>query len=536
MHGVHKVFILIAATLSAWAMHGRFANCQPAIQTVQNNTAALSPIKAGTPATFVTPPLPQTADTAPFPRVAKYADYVAPPDTKQASEKGVQIVQAPERVVKDIQIRFVNKEGKLVDNQGQPIVGRTRKDFILGELRLKPGQVFREDLLQEDLQRLRRLESLDDANVTVQEDETGVMITYDLRERHFPSLGFTGGNRSEDGLYAGVRYLDANISGRDDQLSTSVKFSRSGAQFDGQFTSPYRREEPNRLGYSIRAFRSRDLSPTFTDEVRLPDLSRVREGRFGGGAALLKSSGDWDGALGLNFTRISTRNGTNYNVAREDIRGNPLSVSGKGIDDLYTVSFALTRDKRDRRENPTRGSIISLSTAQSLPIGLGKISSNRVLANYVQYVPTTLIGKGRPTDLPEMLAFNLQAGTTFGEFPPADAFNLGGLDSVRGYETGKLASGRHYGLASVEYRFPIKRTGRGLLGAIGGVIFADVGTDFGTASTVIGEPGVVRRKPGTGAGLGFGLRVNTPLGTIRGDLGVSDRGQVIFEFGTGQKF
>lgn len=54
-----------------------------------------------------------------------------------------------------------------------------------------------------------------------------------------------------------------------------------------------------------------------------------------------------------------------------------------------------------------------------------------------------------------MLAINLQIGTTIGDFPPADAFNIGGIDSVRGYGYGKVASGRSYGLASVEYRFPI---------------------------------------------------------------------------------
>jgi outer membrane protein assembly factor BamA len=530
---VHTALILIAATLATWATQGR-ANCQPSDKRVQSNPLVSSPIQGRTSSAIGTPPLPQTA-MEPFQGV-KYGDYVSSTDTKQASEEGKQTAQAPEKVVKDIQIRFVNKDGKLVDDKGQPIVGRTRTDFILGELRLKPGQAFRQDLLQEDLQRLRRLESLDDANVSLQEDETGVVITYDLKERHFPALGFTGGNRSDDGLYIGARYLDANISGRNDQFSTSVKFSGTGTQFDGQFTSRYRREEPNRLGYSFRVFRSRDLSPTFTDEVRLPDLSRAREGRFGGGAALLRSFGDWDGALGLNFTRISIRNGTNYDVTREDIQGNPLSVSGKGIDDLYTVSFALTRDKRDRRENPTTGSILSLSTTQSLPIGLGKISSNRLLANYIQYLPVSWIGKGKLNDFPEIVAFNLQAGATFGEFPPADAFNLGGLDSVRGYETGKLASGRDYGLASVEYRFPIRQFGRGLVRAVGGVVFADVGTDFGTDASVLGEPGVVRHKPGTGAGVGFGLRLNTPLGIIRGDLGVSDRGQVIFEIGTGQRF
>jgi outer membrane protein assembly factor BamA len=128
-----------------------------------------------------------------------------------------------------------------------------------------------------------------------------------------------------------------------------------------------------------------------------------------------------------------------------------------------------------------------------------------------------------------MLAINLQIGTTIGNFPPADAFNIGGLDSVRGYGYGKVASGRSYGLASIEYRFP-------LFQSIGGVLFTDLASDFGSSETVLGEPGVLRDKPGSGFGYGLGLRVNSSFGLIRGDLGISDQGEVRFEVTTGQRF
>lgn len=526
----HPVFILIVTTLATWGTQVPAANCQHTIEMGQDDVV-IPPSETGSSSSNIDS---ETADEVPFQGVA-YGDYVPSPNTQRLSTEEVQTVQVAEKLVKDVQIRFVNKKGQPVNDKGQPIQGRTRKNFIIGELRLKPGQVFREELLQTDLRRLRRLESFDDVKVSLTEDPTGVVIVYDIQERRFPSVSVGAGNNEDIGLYGKVGYLDANIGGLNDRLGVGVQFSKKDVQFDGQFTSPYRRGEPNRLGYSVRAFRTRDLSRTFTDRVKLPNGSRAREGRFGGGAAVLRSFGDWDGALGLNYTRISLRDG-NYNVARVDRLGNPLSVSGTGIDDLFTVSFAISRDRRDRRSNPTQGYILSLSTAQALPIGLGKISSNRLLANYIQYVPVTLIGQGRATDLPEMVAFNLQAGTTLGTFPPADAFDLGGVNSVRGYDTGKVASGRSYGLASVEYRFPLLQYRRGIVRALGGVLFADFASDFGTGKTVLGEPGVVRRKPGSGFGYGVGLRLNTPLGLFRGDLGISNRGEVRFELTTGQRF
>ncbi|MBD2252154.1 BamA/TamA family outer membrane protein [Nostoc parmelioides] len=449
---------------------------------------------------------------------AKYGDYIGVPETGGFSQT----------IVQDVQIRFIDDNNQSVDEQGKPIIGRTQKDFILGLLKLKPGQIFREEALQADLRRLRKLESFTYVRAYREENPFGVNIIYDVKERRFPSWNYGIGNNDDIGLSGRVTYKDANISGLNDQLATTVQVSGKDIQFHSRFTSPYRPGEPERLGYSVTAFRDRQISRTFDDQIRLANGNRTREGRFGGSVALLRSFDEWDAALGLNYTRISLRD-KDYNVVRTDGLGNPLSASGKGIDDLFTLSLAVTRDLRDHRLNPTQGSILTLSTEQAIPLGLGNIFSNRLQGNYIQYLPVTWIGNQNLTDNPEMVAVNLQLGTIFGEFPPADAFNLGGLNSVRGYGSGKLASGRSYGLASVEYRFPIVES-------IGGVVFTDFASDFGSGKTVIGEPGVVRNKPGSGFGYGLGVRLNSPFGLFRGDLGVSDQGEVRFEITTGQKF
>jgi outer membrane protein insertion porin family len=449
---------------------------------------------------------------------AKYGDYVGVPEADEFSQT----------IVQDVQIRFLNENNQSVDDQGQPVTGRTQKDFILSLLKLKPGEIFRDEALQADLRRLRKLESFNDVRAYREESPFGVSIIYDIKERRFPSWNFGVGSNNDIGLYGQVRYRDANISGLNDQLATNVQVSGKDVQFNSQFTSPYRPGEPERLGYSVKFFRDRRISATFDDEVKLANGDRTREGRFGGSVAVLRSFDEWDAALGLNYTRISIRD-HDYNVAQVDELGNPLSVSGQGIDDLFTLSFAVSRDLRDRPANPTQGSILTLSTEQAIPLGLGNIFSNRLQGNYIQYLPVTWLGKQNSVDNPEMVAFNLQLGTILGDFPPADAFNLGGINSVRGYISGKLASGRSYGLASVEYRFPIVES-------IGGVLFTDFASDFGSGKTVIGEPGEVRNKPGSGFGYGVGVRLNSSFGLFRGDLGVNDQGEIRLEITTGQKF
>ncbi len=118
-----------------------------------------------------------------------------------------------DKTVKDIQIRFLNNKDEWVDENGEPIKGRTQRDFILGNLQLKQGEVFSLDLLQKDLQRLRRLEPFDKVEVSLEEDAAGVSIIYSIRERRYPSLSFGGGNSDDYGLYGSVGYTDANIGG-----------------------------------------------------------------------------------------------------------------------------------------------------------------------------------------------------------------------------------------------------------------------------------------------------------------------------------
>jgi outer membrane protein insertion porin family len=303
--------------------------------------------------------------------------------------------------------------------------------------------------------------------------------------------------------------------------------SLRGIQYDVEFVSPYV-AAPDRLGYSVRAFGDRRISEIFNKDIDLPNGNRVREIRMGGNLRFTRPVGDWQSTLGLNYTNISTRD-RNLNIARRDELGNPLTFSGSGVDELYTVSFNLMLDRRDNPFNPTSGSTLSLSTEQSIPLGRGNIVSNRLLANYIQYVPVTLLGLSESEALPEMLAFNLQAGTVIGDLPPTEAFRLGGRNSVRTYDSGDIGSSRSYFLANGEYRFPVGRD-------VGGVIFVDFESDLGTGDSVLGKPASVRDKPGTGAGVGVGVRVRSGFGLIRLDMGVSDSGDLKFVLGTKQRF
>ncbi|MEG4573978.1 BamA/TamA family outer membrane protein [Microcoleus sp. N3A4] len=429
--------------------------------------------------------------------------------------------------VAEVKIRFVNSRGEAVDKKGNPVEGRISEDFIRGELKLKAGDNYSPSVVRSDLQQLQQLGLFDKVTVSTEEVGTDVNVIYNVQERSARSFSVSASLSDDVGVAVPLSYTDRTFGTTPQRLAVELEPSLRGIQYDVQFVSPYVAAE-DRLGYSVRAFGDRRISEIFNKDIDLPNGDRVREIRMGGNLRFTRPLGDWQSTLGLNYTNISTRD-RNLNIARRDELGNPLTFSGSGVDELYTVSFGAMLDRRDNPFNPTSGSILSLSTEQSIPLGRGNIVSNRLLANYIQYVPLTLLGISESEALPEMLAFNLQGGTVIGDLPPTEAFRLGGRNSVRGYDSGDIGSGRSYFLASGEYRFPVGQD-------VGGVIFVDFASDLGTGDSVLGKPAVVRDKPGTGAGVGVGVRVRSSFGLIRLDMGVSDSGEIKFVLGTKQRF
>ncbi|AFZ57366.1 BamA/TamA family outer membrane protein [Anabaena cylindrica FACHB-243] len=440
------------------------------------------------------------------------------------SPQGVLTVNVAEGLVADVKFRFLTEEGEKVDSKGNPVKGRTQTEFLRQQLKLQPGQVFQDKLAQQDVQSLYKLGLFKTVNVAFEGDASKADLIYELQEVGARSVNLGGGYNADDGISVIVSYKDQNVGGVNDTLAANIEVNRQDVLFNTNFNSPYRATTPDRFGYNIKTFRRRELSDTFDDTIKLENGDKVREGRIGGGVSIQQEVDGWDASLGLNYTRVSIRD-REGNITPKDANNNQLSFSGNGIDDLTTVSFTATKDERDNPNKPTQGSLLSFTTEQSVPVGQGQISMNRLRGNYSQFMPVNLFNSNKP----QVFALNLQAGTVIGDLPPYETFNLGGSNSVRGYDAGKVASGRSYVLASAEYRFPI-------FPIAGGVLFADFASDLGSGDTVIGDPAGVRNKPGNGFGYGAGVRVDSPLGLIRADYGINDQGDSRVHIGIGQRF
>ena len=450
-------------------------------------------------------------------------------DIKATPDGNINLIVS-EGVIEGIKVAFINEDGKTVDKEGKPVTGTTRDFIITRELTIKEGEIFNKNTVQTDLQKVFALGLFEDLNIGLAPgtDPRKVIVTVNVKERNTGSIAAGAGLSSSTGLFGTVSFQQQNLGGNNQKLGLDVQVGERELLFDLNFTDPWLAGDPNHTSFTANVFNRSLFSYIFDSPIGIgTDNVSPRINRLGTGFSFSRPLGPATTAsLGFRYERVNITNSSTNVTTATDSLGNPLSASGNGQDDLLLLQFAYATDQRDNPLKPSSGSVFRIATEQSIPIGLGSVFLNRVRASYSHFIPVNLLSFSEGT---QALAFNIQGGTVLGTLPPYEAFQLGGSNSVRGWDEGKIGSGRSFGIFSAEYRFPV-------FSIVGGVLFFDYGTDLGSASGVPGNPAGARNKPGSGAGYGIGVRVQSPLGSIRVDYGLASNGGTQFSFGLGEKF
>lgn len=457
----------------------------------------------------------------------------------KSDQSGTVNLTVAEGVVEDIKVGYLNEENKTQKEDGTPVTGTTRDFIITRELKVKPGDVFNRNNIQADLQKVFGLGIFDDVNVALNPgtDPRKVVVTINVKERNTGSIAFGAGLSSATGLFGTFSFQQSNLGGNNQRIGFETQVGERELLFDVNFTDPWLAGDPFRTSFTANIFNRRLFSFVFDSPVgilnpdfdadgnRLEDIN-PRENRLGFGFSFSRPITDTiNVSAGFRYERVTITDNNN-NTSPFDSLGNQLSISPSGTDDLFLFQLAAAQDLRNDPVRPTSGSVLRVATEQSIPLGNGAIFFNRVRINYSVFYPISFLNLAEG---PQTIALNFQAGTVIGTLPPYEAFRLGGSNSIRGWDEGRIGTGRSFALVSAEYRFPI-------FSIIGGVLFAEYGTDLGSASSVPGNPAGVRNKPGNGGGYGLGLRVQSPLGNIRIDYGLATNGGTQFSFGIGEKF
>ncbi len=457
-------------------------------------------------------------------------------------------------------LTFVIEEARIEDVTISGLQ-RTKEFVVRRQINLKPGELFQETRVLENQMRIRDLKIF--KSVTPEpfpgklDPIKGVIVNFKIEEDRTGKASFALAYSSLDNLVMMLSVQEQNFRGEAEKATVNLElFGRT--RYDVTYSDPYfddkgtslevslfdterRRRfvgaaavttaddyfEERRSGGTVRVSR-----PLAEDRRRYASLrlrtETISSSSYQGLRTLFpdaglssvgsRTSGSWDDPAAPPAP-------DNPNLDPDvpgpgDILGPvvvaaPLHPGGR----LTSLTLGLTNDFRNSTTNATRGHMSSLTAEVAGSFLGGDTHFQKLWAEHRRYFPVR--------DGKDVIAVRLAGGTTFGDLPLFEAYSVGGANTLRGYEEDRYR-GEHMLMGSVEYRHPVNDT----LAVVG---FVDVGSAFGGRFPTV-VPGFEVPAENSDfeahAGVGVGMRVETPLGPLRLDFGWGEDGnQAHFSFG-----
>ncbi len=438
-----------------------------------------------------------------------YTDFgyaYAEADTRMSRNEDAGVVDVTYRLSKGEKI-FIRR----VDIRGNT---KTRDNVIRRELKPADGSLFSGSGLRRSSQRLTKLDYFETADI--QTVPTGDPNTVDLvvkvKEKSTGSLSAGTGYSSTDSVFVTGSVQERNLFGKGYMVKLSGSLSGSRNVYDLNFWNPSFRDSNLGLGGELY--------------LRNEEYSDYDKDSAGGRIKFAYPLGEYT-KLFWNY-RLE-----NYEIKELDDDADRAIREIEGNHWASSVTATIKRDSTNRRINPSKGSVNSLSVEYAGGLLMGD-------DEFVKYVADTSWYLSLPMDT--IFHAHGQAGyiTENGSdsIPPFERFYLGGINSLRGYK-GRTVSPRYESsdeekggttkaFVNLEYIFPVNKE-LGLLG----LLFFDAGNTWDDDET----PEVDVYKS-----VGAGIRWFSPLGPLRLEYGYpldelydEDR-EGRLEFSVGQTF
>lgn len=447
-------------------------------------------------------------------------------------QQGYILVSVPTvQVTPDGILNIAIEEGRIEDIS---LVGneKTKDKVILRELRFKKGQPFNKFLASRSMERLYNLGYFEDVNMKLLPGKYGdhnVIVEIDVVEQKTGIITVGAGYSESDGMVGVLEVGDTNFRGTGDKVNVHWEFGGSGRgrNYQLSYTKPWINSNGDSLGASVfnRVYQYDDYN---AKGETIAEYDKRRQG--------------WN----LTWGRVSDEYRTNYlnfesvkesyddrdgfqwgGVAREaftkDYKKKGFKDQKEMEKDWYnkiqnnfgrtnSLTFTHVFDNRDNYFNASHGKRLSYSL-QWGGHGLGgKYDFYKVTAEGRFYKS---LSNGH------ILALRLMGGYINGDVAYGNLFDLGGANTLRGYEDEQFKGNKMYA-ATLEYRFPIAKK-------VQGVVFTDMGSTWGIDN---GQIPWYEDDTSIHFSAGVGIRLQTPIGPIRLDYGHGDRNKFHFSFGT----
>ncbi|KAI3688208.1 hypothetical protein L1987_81918 [Smallanthus sonchifolius] len=356
---------------------------------------------------------------------------------------GILRLQVSEAEVNNISIRFLSKTG-------EPTTGKTRPETILRQLNTKKGQVYSMLQAKRDVDTLLAMGIMEDISIVPQPagDSGKVDLTINAVERVSGGISAGGGISSGitsgplAGLIGSCALYHRNLFGRNQKINLSLERGQIDSIFRINYTDPWIEGDDKRTSRTIMIQNSRTPGTLVHGSYgNQPNNSSPTIGRITAGIEYSRPfRPKWSGTAGIIFQRAGARDEKGNPMIR-DFHNCPLTASGNNHDDMV---LAKVESVYTGSSDPS-SSLFVVTMEQGLPVWSEWLVFNRVTARARKGL---VIGPAR-------FNLSLSGGHVVGNFPPHEAFPIGGTNSVRGYEEGDIGSGRSYGVGCGEISFPL---------------------------------------------------------------------------------
>jgi outer membrane protein insertion porin family len=372
---------------------------------------------------------------------------------------------------------------------------KTKDYVILREMDLKPGKPLEENILKEDIRRIYNLNYFSELIPDFQPlEHNKYNLTLGVQEKPSGSFNFGAGYGESSGVFGFADlYLD-NLFGTGQLVGLKGQIGQKNNAYELKYFNPWMFGDRRSLGINLWKRTGQLSSFLGSSEV----VYQLRDEQRTGASFTMGWPYSYD---------LTTAHTFKY---EEVVPSNSSSLKPYRITSyLFNVAY----DTRDFRANPTRGEYYSFSVEKGF----------KIFANSTDFWEYDLsLRKFIPTFEKQVIAGRIDLGYMNGDINDKNSYIVGGASTVRGYsENTPFGIGNKKVVLNLEYRFLINEMFTTLL-------FVDTG--WATNYNDLFDLNKYK------IGKGVGLRLNTPLGPFRLDLGFGEQGVSQIHFNIGNVF
>ncbi len=408
-------------------------------------------------------------------------------------------IMVSEGVIQAIKVAFVIKNKENPEEIETKDTGKSKDYVITREMKTKPGDVYNTKTIGKDLQRIYNLGFFEDVHTRVDAGEKPgqVILIVEVEEAKTGQAGFGAGYSSNTGLTGFLTLSERNLKGKGRRADIKLEIGGSRDNYELGYFEPWLDKKQTSIEFNFYNTSRENLTYGLAGEIS-PDYEEIRNG--------------FDVTLGRpisDYTRIFA----GFKIETVNVEPNEYDyLDGSS----RSVTGSIRTDTRDFVFNPTTGRYDSMSL---------ELNGGPLGGDYDYQKLTVDLRRFHPVRKKQVAAGRMTFGLARGTIAKFDYFDLGGVNSLRGYEEYQF-SGTKMLLYNFEYRFTLS-------GNLSTVLFADAGNCWMSTSDMKFWPDDNMHRS-----VGIGLRLKIPqfgIGPVRLDYAILG-GESKIHFGFGHMF